>query len=374
MRFVHTADWQVGMKAAHVGEAGARVREVRLEAARRVVKAAEAFSAGFILVAGDTFEDNGVDHVYIQKVADILGSFDGHVYLLPGNHDPLVPGSVWDHPSWQSHANLLVLREPEPVELEGGWLYPCPLLQKYSGKDPTSWIDADTAAGIRIGLAHGSVEGIDPDDHYHPIPRDAAARSGLDYLALGHWHSFTSYETGGAVRMAYSGTHEPTRFGERESGQVLLVEIGGSGEPPSVKPEKTGVLEWLALDEETTLEGDIARIRQKIEALEKPSDMLVLLTVSGIFHFDESDELPRLDEIMESRFLYGRVDSSGLHPAPDDAELLSAVPAGVVREAASRLLELSDPAFSGGRPEPGSPEVASRALLELYALAREVGR
>jgi len=34
MRFVHTADWQIGMKAAHVGDAGKRVREERIEAAR----------------------------------------------------------------------------------------------------------------------------------------------------------------------------------------------------------------------------------------------------------------------------------------------------------------------------------------------------
>jgi len=25
MRFLHTADWQIGMKASHVGEAGLRV-------------------------------------------------------------------------------------------------------------------------------------------------------------------------------------------------------------------------------------------------------------------------------------------------------------------------------------------------------------
>lgn len=38
MKFLHTADWQLGMKAAHVGEVGARVREERFLAARRVVE------------------------------------------------------------------------------------------------------------------------------------------------------------------------------------------------------------------------------------------------------------------------------------------------------------------------------------------------
>lgn len=70
MRFLHTADWQIGMKASHVGEAGTRIRDERLAAARRVGEAACGAGAEFILVAGDTFEDNGVDRALIQKVAD----------------------------------------------------------------------------------------------------------------------------------------------------------------------------------------------------------------------------------------------------------------------------------------------------------------
>src|SRR4051812_47259196 len=114
MKFLHTADWQLGMKAIHVGVAAPRVREERLAAAKRVVATAKAHGAEFMVVAGDTFEDNGVERLLVQKAADILASFGKPVFLLPGNHDPLVPGSVWEHPAWASHANLHVLREAEP--------------------------------------------------------------------------------------------------------------------------------------------------------------------------------------------------------------------------------------------------------------------
>ena len=106
LKFIHTADWQIGMKAAHVGAVGQRVRAERLEAARRVIDAAASNRADFVIVAGDTFEDNAVDRVLVQKVADILGSFSGPAYIISGNHDPLVPGLVWDHAAWQSHSNL----------------------------------------------------------------------------------------------------------------------------------------------------------------------------------------------------------------------------------------------------------------------------
>ena len=52
MRFLHTADWQIGMKAAHVGMVSQRVRDERLAAARRVVQADKNADAEFILVAG----------------------------------------------------------------------------------------------------------------------------------------------------------------------------------------------------------------------------------------------------------------------------------------------------------------------------------
>ena len=44
-------------------------------------------------------EDNAVDRVQVQKVADVLAAFTGPVYLIPGNHDPFSPGSVWAPPS-----------------------------------------------------------------------------------------------------------------------------------------------------------------------------------------------------------------------------------------------------------------------------------
>jgi len=385
MKFLHTADWQIGMRAAHVGEAAARVREERLAAARRVVGEARAAGAEFILIVGDVFEDNGVDRVLVQKVADILAEFAGPVYVIPGNHDPLVPGSVWEHPAWAS-GHVRLLAEEKPVEIPGGVLFPCPIRAKHSGKDPTSWIpprepresggssESREPNGIRIGLAHGTVEGILQEGSDYPIARNAAERAGLDYLALGHWHSNAQYTLpDGTVRMAYSGTHEPTGFGERDSGNALIVEIASAGAAPVITPVRTGRLTWTVIEAELREPGDLSRLRARIEALGDAAATLLEVRVSGLLAAADRDELPRLEEILASRFLHGRVDASGLKPSPDDASWPAGLPAGVVRDAAERLQELADPAYPGMRPEGASPEIASRALLELYALTSAAG-
>ena len=373
MKFIHTADWQLGMKAAHVGEAAARVRDERLAAARRVVGVVREQGAEFILIAGDTFEDNGVERALIQKVADILGSSHVPVYLIPGNHDPLTPGSVWEHPAWKTMDHVHVLREEKPVEIPGGILCPCPVKDKRSRKDPTGWILSGEAGAIRIGLAHGTVEGVPQPEPDHPIPRDAAARAGLDYLALGHWHSTAMYTApDGSVRMAYCGTHEATSFGERDSGNVLVVEIAGPGASPLVTPVRTGGLDWMVTEKDIREAGDLQRVRQDIESQGNPGSTLIELRLKGLLTAAERDEIARIEEILDSRFLFHRVDSAGLRPSPEDTNWLASLPPGILQNVAARLQELSDPGFGGQRPEGASAEVAARALMELYALMTEV--
>jgi DNA repair exonuclease SbcCD nuclease subunit len=375
MRFFHAADWQIGMRATQVGEAAARIRDERLAAARRVIEVARDAGADFVLVAGDTFEDNGVDRVLIQKVADIVGNFGGPVYVIPGNHDPLVPGSVWDHPAWKEFANVHVLGEERPVEVPGGMLYPCPVRAKRSGMDPTAWIPREEGPGARIGLAHGTVEGVHQEEPDYPIPRGAAVRSGLDYLALGHWHSTATYaDQNGVVRMAYAGTHETTKFGERDSGNVLLVEIAGPGAPPVITPVRTGGLSWVAMEEELRERGDLSRLRERIESMEGPGSTLLDVRLRGLLVTEDRGEVTRLEEILAAGFLWGRIDASGVRLAPGDQDWLNALPAGVMRDAGARLRELANPAFTDQRPEGAMPEVADRALLELYALMDEARR
>lgn len=139
MKFLHTADWQMGMKAESLGnKAAKRVRQVRLEAAQRVIQVAKENEAEMILFAGDMFEDNAVDRSLVRKVGEILKSFRKPVFLIPGNHDPLVPGSVWEHPVWKESKNLHVIQTAKIIERENFILFPCPIKEKHSRSEGTS--------------------------------------------------------------------------------------------------------------------------------------------------------------------------------------------------------------------------------------------
>ena len=365
MRFIHTADWQIGMRAVHAGSAAEAVRAARMDAATRVCRMAEDEGVDFLLLAGDTFEDNAVDRASVEQVGALLGGTRCPVLILPGNHDPIQPGSVWEHPVWRSVANVTLLREAAPVTVPGGVLLPCPLRKRRSEEDPTAWIPSGGDGGIRVVAAHGNVAGIIAEEGGFPIPLDLAARTGADYAALGHWHSTVLYPT---ARMAYAGTPEPTRFGEPNSGSVLLVSIAAKGAAPDIQIRKTAQLQWVRIGEgdPVTTPGKLAQFTRDLTNLPDPDRTLVDVTLTGLLFERDREEVGRIEQAC-SRFLAHRLERSGLRPAPDDHDWIRRLPAGPVQFAAERLQQACE-------GESDEARVAMQALLELYAIAQEARR
>lgn len=159
VKILHTADWQMGMKALQAGEKAQEVRSRRFHAANRVVDVAKRENVDLVILAGDLFEHHDVDEAVVRKTVAVLDAFAPiPVFVLPGNHDPLIAGGIWDRNSWQrvgSHVTLL--REAVEYHFHDGVVfYPAPLKQKQSTLDPTAWIPARAPGDdrIRIGVTH----------------------------------------------------------------------------------------------------------------------------------------------------------------------------------------------------------------------------
>ncbi len=316
MKFLHTADWQIGMRAGHVAAVAERVRAVRLETVARVMAVAREQGAEFVLIAGDLFEDNQVADTLVHQVLRILGDAAPiPVYVLPGNHDPLGPNSVYNRRAFQAApANVLTIRVAEPIVLDriGTVLLPYPIAQKRSSEDPTAKLpEFDGDALVRIGVTHGSlrIEGkYQPDDF--PIALDAAERRGLDYLALGHWHSFYAH----AGRCVYPGSPEATGFDEPGSGTVSLVTIADTGSVPSVQQVRAGGLQWTTWDETLpdAFEPAFQNLRRRIEALTVADSQLVRLRIGGRLAAEAHQALDDFAAWARARLLFLDLDRSGV--------------------------------------------------------------
>ena len=356
MRFLHTADWQIGMKAAHVGAAGDKVRAARIEAIRRIQALAREKLPDFVLIAGDTFEHDGVGKGIIDPVLDLLGGFDCEVYVIPGNHDPWMPGGVWEYAIGRYRRSVHILTDCAPAPIPGGTLFPCPLSARWSTEDPTKWMVQCPGDGIRVGLAHGNYAGLPSNgDLNYPIAQDAVVRADLDYLALGHWHSFLPFKSGGKIHMAYSGTPETTAFGEGGSGFVLVIEIDEHGASPRVDQHRVGTLKWCNIERTICQEGDVRAVLQELRSEKDAPRVLVSVRLKGLLYAAEAALTAELREYIERYFLFGRVDVTNLISAPDDDQWVHNLPEGIIRQTALRLLEQRSP-------------IATQALMELYHL------
>lgn len=367
MKFVHTADWHIGMKFGSFDPEHAKIaRKARLEAAERLVRMANENHAELILIAGDLFQDNAVDRSTVTQTANILSKFNGRVFIIPGNHDPLVPGSVWDHAtSWKSYQNITIFRRNEPEDLPGCVIYPCVASSKYNSCDPTEWIEAADRDKISIGMAHGNVNVLQVEAKDTPMPENAPELRGLDYLALGHWHSSVLFGKGEVRRMAYSGTHEQGSFRESGGGNALLVEIADRHATPVITTLRTGGLRWNSASHEMGAEEDLNDLSRKMAAIESPEKTILELTLNGFLFPNTMDELDRLSIDWRKRFLAFNMDVSGMRPSPRNDEWLNLLPRGIVRDTASDLIGMA-------QGETRESLVAIEALMELYKISHEV--
>src|SRR5690606_17150735 len=207
--------------------------DARFQAVERIAQLACSQGCDAVLVAGDVFDAQTVSDRTIRRLFNAMAGFSGPWVMIPGNHDAALAESVWTRAKRLDAipAHVHVSLQPEVMLFpdQGFAALSAPLTQRHTHSDLTDWFDsAQTPAGLlRIGLAHGSVQGIlaDEIDSPNPIAADRVSRAQLDYLALGDWHGCKQID----ARTWYSGTPEQDRFKSNGAGQVLIVDIAAAG-------------------------------------------------------------------------------------------------------------------------------------------------
>ena len=406
LRFLHAADLHLGLRITRFDEnACKRIGEARFEAIENLRDKAAELRVHFVLIAGDLFDD----HTASRKIAErAFTLFEGKampcpVYIIPGNHDPLVHGGVWDRDPWtrsQPVKQTHVLREAIPVNLADVpvTLFPCPLRQRNSIDDPTAWVAqhprTEDDKRFRLGLAHGSLKimpNLPEDDHL--IRPDAADFYGLDYLALGHWHKPSCYRSAdGAERTAYAGTHEPMRFpgigsglsagwtsfaadGDAERfqdnglGTAQLVHIDAPGAPPQIETIEVGRLRWSAEERDLTTHplGEIIS-----EFADRPDRLqtLLRLRLTGVVNPENHERIDAvLRDIVDNRYCPGSsLDSQDVLLEPSPEELTRLSQDGVLARVRARLQDEQKSTDASVK------RVADHALKLLYRIAWEEQR
>ena len=187
---VHSSDLHLGADSSF----GASYSSDQLSVLHRVLAAATAVGADLVLLVGDTFDHNRQPAELVDRAARTMGEFSAPIVILPGNHDPLTPDSVYHRAELAAASNVCVLG----LTVGEAVVFPKLDLEVW-GRAHLDYFDMSPLEKPRsrstrwqLAAAHGHyVE--EPDEPGRLlgswlIRREELLATGADYVALGHWN------------------------------------------------------------------------------------------------------------------------------------------------------------------------------------------
>lgn len=362
--FIHTSDFQLGMQRWFLtGEAQARFDDARLESIKRLGELAISSGAEFIVVAGDVFERNSLSSQVTGRAREALENLPVPVFLLPGNHDPLIADSVFFTAlNKETAPDVHVISDTEPFVLrEGVEIVGAPFKARTAAYDLVADMLAplESTENIRVAIGHGQIHGWGDAEKLDAIDlknvEDNINNGVIDYLALGDTHS--TMELGSTGSVWFSGSPETTDFkhlpdggGESDSGNALVVTIEkNSASDVEVSVVKEAIGQWVfeSISMDINSEEDVERFVQQLQNYPDKHRTVIKYGLRGTINLAAQTKLDSAIAQLEPVFasLKPRQRVMDLHLAPEDDELASLSLTGFAASALNELMEdiQSDP-------------------------------
>jgi DNA repair exonuclease SbcCD nuclease subunit len=194
---------------------------------RQVVSTARALEADLLILAGDTFEHNRLPLELVSEAAALLEGAGMPVVILPGNHDPAIPDSVFHRGRIGGRDRVFVLgvTHDEAVPFAEFDLEIWGRAHRDYGNMAPLELPRSRRARWHVAMAHGHYEPV-PDRTTHLVPSwlisdEEIAATGADYVALGHWNRAIKVGDG-SVAAYYSGSPDL-------AATVNVVRLGNAG-------------------------------------------------------------------------------------------------------------------------------------------------
>lgn len=213
-----------------------------------IINLAISENVDMLLLCGDLYEHGYVRKSTFHFIYEQLRKIpDLPVIIIPGNHDPLSPDSLYTSCAWPENVHILKSRIDFYEHKSTGTRVSCVMPQTSHISEASVSRTApilSTRGEINILVHHGTLDMAFSTDAYQPVSSAELDVSGFDYCALGHYHSVIR-GAGRAGRIFNAGSPEPLGFDEEGEHGVFLVTI-----------EKNE-------DEESRINADFRRIGQR---------------------------------------------------------------------------------------------------------------
>ena len=277
-RILHLADLHLDRAFAGMGCHGDLARRRRFglrEALRRAGEAARARRCDAVTVGGDLYEHERADLETGRFLAETFAAWRPlRVLIAAGNHDALLPDSLYARIEWPENVVIFPSSTLAPVELEDGLtLWGLSHLDPAWRGDPLAVEPVGGDGGVHLALFHGAELGSRPEGKSVHGPFEAARVRELGFAAAlsGHYHRRRVDAASGVL---YPGSPEPPTFDEDGGRGPVIVEVGGDGE---VAYEPLSLNAWWT----ETVECDLGGCTSFAAVLERCCDAALSVVATG---------------------------------------------------------------------------------------------
>ncbi|NLB19744.1 MAG: hypothetical protein GX829_02625 [Clostridium sp.] len=202
-------------------------REELLDTFKNVIDFARREEADLLLLTGDLFDSKRVTNKTLHFISQSLASFQGKVFISPGNHDPYLERGIYANIDLPN--NTHVFKDYEEIYLKDLDCVVCGrgFCEDFSHENMLNGVIAPVSPSIKILVMHGEVtNGKNP---YNPISKESIKSSGFNYLALGHRHDFSGIIMEGETSYGYAGIPEGRGFDEQGDKGIIFGKIHSHG-------------------------------------------------------------------------------------------------------------------------------------------------
>jgi DNA repair exonuclease SbcCD nuclease subunit len=306
---LHLADLHLGYKPTFLDDNRAAIRQKeRDQILEKVVNFAldPVNSIDIVLIVGDLFETHRPEEKLTRTVMEQLkrlvaaGLF---CVTVPGNHDEISyhdsvyrvkkdewPGVLVQNPM----PELVATRETKGTIL---WIYSLAYTGGLTKVSSLGNYPRDPGEGIHIGAFHGTLD-WNPGERSLPLKSGDLAKSGYDYIALGHIHQYQKQKVGAALAV-YPGAVESKSLSERGVGHLTVVNFD-HGKVDIEKPE-VAVRKHEQIELDLSTADNWETLQEKCRNYRDP-DKIVEFKLKGTPGFPVNVE--RLVEELERSFFH----------------------------------------------------------------------
>ena len=369
IKIFHTADLHLGMRFAGYPDVQDELINARYETLENMVELANQESCTLFVMAGDLFDRTTLNVKDISRAARVLNEFNGElIIILPGNHDYYTHDSkLWNEFSKHAGDRVLILKNPDIYDLNKYHLkikiYAAPCNAKHSSENMIKWVNSQKSSeddSIKIGLAHGSLEGVSPDfdKTYYPMTRKELESSGLDLWLLGHTHLPWPENPDKNSRILIPGTPEPDGFDCNHQGSAFIIDLESSSEM-KVQKVSTGKYRFSISQVSLNDDNDITSMKRKYTG-DEFSNVVLRLILRGRLRKEELDRVEEAIDLINDNVLL-------LQTVKD--ELQESITSDLIN---SKFTENSFPHQLLSSLLEEKEEISFKSLQKAYDLIREI--